>query len=286
MNIVGKIFVFAVFVMSLVFMSFAVALYSTHTNWKEEIERTSDQVRPGKPLGYKEQVANLEKQRKELEEEINSLVTKVKASETARDNVIAQIQTAIEEKNAALQELRKKVDDQERQRDDAQKQLAAKSAELEEANDMILALRDEIKTQQATLDDQVKRTSELAVTLHEKESFLTIAEERQAQLEKQVANARLLLQESGLSVESMPKDHVPNVKGVVTAVGSDSVELSLGGDDGLQKGHELEVYRGGTYLGRVRVVSVRSDRAVATVLRDFKRGFIQRGDRVATKLDG
>ena len=32
MNIIGKIFVFAVFIMSLVFMSFGVALYSTHTN--------------------------------------------------------------------------------------------------------------------------------------------------------------------------------------------------------------------------------------------------------------
>ena len=31
MNIIGKIFVFAVFVMSLVFMSFAVAIYSSNT---------------------------------------------------------------------------------------------------------------------------------------------------------------------------------------------------------------------------------------------------------------
>jgi hypothetical protein len=36
MNIIGKIFVFAVFVMSLVFMSFAVAIYSSHTNWERE----------------------------------------------------------------------------------------------------------------------------------------------------------------------------------------------------------------------------------------------------------
>jgi hypothetical protein len=48
MNIIGKIFVFAVFVMSLVFMSFAVAVYSTHTNWQAEIQRTADQVQAGR----------------------------------------------------------------------------------------------------------------------------------------------------------------------------------------------------------------------------------------------
>ena len=36
MNILGKIFVFAVFIMSLVFMSFAVAIFASHTNWKAE----------------------------------------------------------------------------------------------------------------------------------------------------------------------------------------------------------------------------------------------------------
>ena len=34
MNAVGKILVMLNFVMSLVFMSFAVAVYSTHKNWE------------------------------------------------------------------------------------------------------------------------------------------------------------------------------------------------------------------------------------------------------------
>ena len=40
----------------------------------------------------------------------------------------------------------------------------------------------------------------------------------------------------------------------------------------------------GPELGRVRVVSVKADRAVAVVVREFVRGVIQRGDRVATRL--
>jgi hypothetical protein len=49
-------------------------------------------------------------------------------------------------------------------------------------------------------------------------------------------------------------------------------------------GHELEVFRDGQYLGRVRVVSVKPDKAIAIVIKQFSRGIIQRGDRVATRL--
>jgi septal ring factor EnvC (AmiA/AmiB activator) len=44
MNILGKIFVFAVFIMSLVFMSFAVAIFASHTNWKAEAERLEKEL--------------------------------------------------------------------------------------------------------------------------------------------------------------------------------------------------------------------------------------------------
>ena len=72
--------------------------------------------------------------------------------------------------------------------------------------------------------------------------------------------------------------------GVVIAVADDLVEVSIGSDDGLQAGHELEVFRADEYLGRLRVVSVKPDRAVVRVLKDFARGIVQRGDRVATRL--
>lgn len=277
MNIIGKIFVFAVFIMSLVFMSFGVALYSTHTNWREEI------VKPG---GLNDQLRDARAEAADLQEDITKLSREVNESEVARDTVIAQIQAALREKNKSLQDLRKLVDEQEDARNKAQDELAAKSRELEQATTQINDLRDSVKQQQQNLDDQVKRTADMAVELHEKESLLVIARERKSQLEKQVANARVLLQQMGLNVDSLPRDQVPAVDGVVTAVGRDSIELSLGGDDGLQQGHELDVFRDDTYLGRVKVVTVRPDKAVATVLRDYTRGFIQRGDRVATKLKG
>ncbi len=284
MNTIGKIFVFALFVMSLVFMSFAVALYSTHTNWRDEIMRTREQVRGTQSLGYKAQLEEVKKERATLTAEISKLQAEVAASEAARDQVVAKIQTALEEKNKDLEVLRKEKEARELEREKAQAELAAARLELEAASKVVADLRAEVRTQQDKVDEQVDRAAKLASELHEKESFLAIAGERKAQLEKQVANARLLLQQSGLSIDNLPRDSVPRIDGVVTNVVDDSIELSLGGDDGLQAGHELDVYRNDQYLGRVRVVSIKPDKAVAVILRDFVRGPIQRGDRVATRL--
>jgi len=284
MNIIGKIFVFAVFVMSLVFMSFAIALFSTHTNWREEITRPADQVQAGKPLGYKLQLDEAKKERETLTAEIAKLTAEVAASEAARDQIVAKIQTALGEKDKELQALRKAKDTREDEREKAQTELAMTRTELEKATKTVEGLRDDIRGMQAKVDEQVTRTAKLAGELHEKESFLEIATERKAQLEKQVANARLLLKQHGLAIESMPRDHVPTAGGVVTAVADDSIEVTLGGDDGVQMGHFLEVYRDEEYLGRVQVISVKPDRSVGRVIREFKRGDIQPGDRVATRL--
>jgi len=284
MNIIGKIFVFAVFVMSLVFMSFAIALFSTHTNWRDEITRTADQVQAGKPLGYKLQLEEAKKERETLTAEIAKLTAEVAASEAARDQVVAKIQTALEEKDKELQDLRKDKDAREDEREKAQSELAMARAELEKATKTVEDLRADIRGMQAKVDEQVARSAKLAGELHEKESFLEIATERKAQLEKQVANARLLLKQHGLAIESLPRDQVPTTGGIVTAVADDSIEVTLGGDDGVQMGHFLEVYRDDEYLGRVQVISVKPDRSVGRVIREFKRGDIQPGDRVATRL--
>ena len=284
MNTIGKIFVFALFIMSLVVMSFAVALYSTHTNWRDEIMRSREQIKPGQQLGYKAQLDQAKTERNNLSAEITKLQAEVAASEAARDQVVAKIQTALEEKNKDLEVLRKEKEARELEREKAQAELAAARLELEAASKVVADLRSEVRTQQDKVDEQVDRAAKIASELHEKESFLEIASERKAQLEKQVANARLLLQQSGLSIDNLPRDAVPKIDGVVTNVIDDSIELSLGGDDGLQMGHELDVYRNDQYLGRVRVVSIKPDKAVAVVIREFVRGVIQRGDKVATRL--
>jgi hypothetical protein len=284
MNLIGKIFVFAVFIMSLVLMTFATAIFLSHTNWKDTVERPPEQVSGGKPLGLKYQLQEAEQEREKLDREIKELTAKVAASEASRDQVVAKLQTAIVDKSTELDVLRA---EKEKRQNDVQN-LADELKDAKEALQRVTAdaerLRGDVRAQQKIVDEQVDRAASLAAQLEEQKAFLAVANERKAQLERQVANARLLLQQSGLAVDSPPRDRVPKLDGDVIAVAEGAIEISLGGDDGLQVGHTLEVYRGDQYVGRAVVRAVRPDHAIAEPVREYMRGVVQRGDKVTTRL--
>jgi hypothetical protein len=284
MNLIGKIFVFAVFIMSLVLMTFATAIYLSHTNWKDTVERPPEQVSGGKPLGLKYQLQEAEQEREKLDREIKELTAKVAASEASRDQVVAKLQTAIVDKSTELDVLRA---EKEKRQNDVQN-LADELKDAKEALQRVTAdaerLRGDVRAQQKSVDEQVDRAASLAAQLEEQKAFLAVANERKAQLERQVANARMLLQQSGLAVDSPPRDRVPKLDGDVIAVAEGAIEISLGGDDGLQVGHTLEVYRGDQYVGRAVVRAVRPDHAIAEPVREYMRGVVQRGDKVTTRL--
>lgn len=93
---------------------------------------------------------------------------------------------------------------------------------------------------------------------------------------------------SAANVPSPAKVAVPVVEGlVVTEPASGQIEISLGADMGIGKGHSLEVYRtgpGGTaYVGRVVVSETKPDRAVCRIVPEFQKNPILKGDRVTTK---
>jgi chromosome segregation ATPase len=271
-NIVGKIFVFAVFIMSLVFMTFAIAIFASHTNWQAEAQSL-------------QQSLDVEKtKRADLLETINELQAKVATSELERDQVVAKLQYALAEQSGELETLNREKDERETELQQAVAEMTTARTELEQATKSIDELRAKIRTQQVTVDEQIEKAVDISAKLHEKESMLAIVEERKTQLEKQLANARVLLKQGGLAIDSLPRDQVPTIDGVVMAVADGAVEVSLGGDDGLQLGHVIELYRDERYLGRAVVKAVKPDRAVAVLDKDFVRGAVQRGDRFTTRL--
>lgn len=284
MNYLGKIFVFAVFIMSLVLMTFAGAVFLSHTNWQDEINRQPAECKAGQLPGYRYRLDQAEKERRELQEEITRLTQRVAESEQARDQVVAKLQSALSQKTVELDGLRKEKASREEAQQRAIKDLEDAQASLKEESATVERLRGEVREQQKQVDERVDTASQLSVDLQQTRALLAVAAERQEQLEKQVANARILLQQSGLTLDSLPKDRVPTLDGAVTAVADDAIELSLGADDGLQVGHAVEVYRAGEYVGRAVVRLVKPDRAVAELVKEFSRGIVQRGDKFTTRL--
>lgn len=284
MNQLGKIFVFAVFVMSLVLMTFAASIFLSHTNWQAEIERTPDQCVAGQRPGYKYLLSEAEREKASLRDEIDKLTRQVGESEQARDQVVAKLQSALAQKSQDLEKLREEKVERDAKIVAQLEDLKKVTDELAKATEQVDALRTQIRDQQATVDQQVSKSVGLSAELEEAKATLAVAVERRAQLEKQVANARLLLQQYGLTIDALPKDRVPALDGDVIAVAEGMIEVSLGADDGLQVGHTLEVYRSGEYLGRAVVRAVKPDHAIAELVKEFSRGIVQRGDKVTTKL--
>ncbi|MFM8579223.1 MAG: hypothetical protein ACKOCN_10575 [Planctomycetaceae bacterium] len=270
--------------MSVVFMSFAVAIFSAHTNYRAEIERSADQVRPGEQIGWKYRLAEAKQQREQLEAEINTLTGKVRDSEATRDRVIAQIQATLVEKNSRLEALVKENNQAKIDAKNAQKQIADTQVEIDGLTQSIQQLRENVASEQTRVKAAVERSAELAGSLQEKEAFLRVAEERKAQLERQLAGARETLKAAGLPLEGPPPGQVPVIQGKVSGVADGLIEITVGGHDGVRRELELEVFREARYVGRVQVVDVMPDKAFARPIKAFMKGAVQQGDRVATKL--
>lgn len=283
MNLVGKIFIVLIFVMSLVWMGFSVAVYATHQNWRNVVEAPEDGLN-----------AQLQQQKGWNDE----LKTKL-------DKSSEQLDTEKAAKRQALTKLETEKAELERLRDDQQKEIAtlvqsetdavAAMQATQEAEKVlrenVIALREEIKKAQEDRDNYFDQVVALTDQLHQAANEYKSLKGRVDTLAADLAKADAVLRQHGLERDPTRYTGVPPiVDGVVLSVGeSGMVEISIGGDDGLMKGHKLEVVRqtGGisTYLGRIEVMETAPDKSVCKILPEFLQRSIQRNDRVTSKLN-
>jgi septal ring factor EnvC (AmiA/AmiB activator) len=273
MNLIGKIFVVLILVMSLVFMSFAVAVYGTHRNWKAEAE---DQAK--KVAIARDELAKAETQRDELQ-------AKLKQEQEARVQALGKLEEQRKELQTQRDELVKERDNLLVKDKEAVAALNSAQQNLARLTKEVEGLRTEIRDAQGERDKHFDRVVELTDQIHQAQGEVKRLQERRVQLASQLASANLVLDRHGLH-KDLPVDGIPpQLFGKVLAVNRDDmVELSLGTDDGLRVGHTLEVFRGSKYLGRVEVLHATTDRAVAKIVPGFKKGIIQRDDDVTTRF--
>ena len=291
MNLVGKIFVVLIFVMSLVFMSFAVAVYTTHRNWREVVLLPRDQVVPGKEVGLKFQMEEAKVKNDELKNELDKVTRERDGEKTARIDAVAKLENELK----VLTDERKKREQEyaalvKSERDAVAAMKASQDntavAEKERAD-----LRTEVLQAQKDRDANFKEVVRLTDELHQAVNDKVQLQSRLTTLAQDLAKAKEALRYSNINENSDYKAKVPpKVDGVILATpGAGLVEVSLGSDDGLRKGHQLEVYRvsGGasTYVGRIEVVKTASDRSVCKIDPKFQNSNMMKGDRVASKIE-
>ena len=282
MNLVGKIFVVLIFVMSLVFMSFAMAVYATHKNWRQEV------VAPD--VGLAAQLEKAKTDNKALSDQKDKLKQQFDAEKAEKLQAVAKLANELDVAKKDLDTLKSQQDALEKAKREAvaamdatQKNATDWRKELEEKR---TALEQAQKDRDAHFKEVVRLTDELHQTVNDKEQLRKRTEE----LGKDLAKADQLLRKFGLDKNKDYSNVPPKVDGIVTATpGAGLVEISIGSDQGLIKGHELEVYRttGGqnTYVGRIEVVKTAPDKSVCKIEPKFQNSNVMVGDRVASKID-
>ncbi len=277
MNLVGKILTVIIFVLSIIFMTMAMMTYATHQNWRVSATDLKTKLDTAKSEN-----AKLASEKTDLETQLSEEKTNRDASLTKLSNELKLLKDQQEKREKALET----TDKDKRQ---LVATLEAQQQELSRFRKEMDALRTAVdqarKDRDLHFNEVVKMTDELHQVVNEMSQLKTRNTELAADLAKMQNVMRHFNVDPNADVSLTP----PDVKGQVTAVlGGGIVEISIGSDAGLRKGHKLEIYRTGSkgdaYVGRVEITKTEPDKAVGKIDPQFQKSDVVKGDRVATKL--
>ena len=276
MNFIGKIFVVALTVMSIVFMALALAVYSTHKDWKSEHDKVQSQLTKAK-ADFNAAQSNYNRDKESLVAERDSALQQVQKLEAERER-LERINSSAQ---TQLDELRNRERIAISSVDFTQKQNDALTEE-------VLGLRDEIRENQTGRDRAFTAALEATEDLQAIRNDLEVAQEMSRSLIADNSRMASNLRANNLDPATSVDDIVPRVNGVISRTqrkdGVQLVEISIGSDDGIRVGQTVEVFNGTKYKGRVEILKTSPDRSVGRVDVRYQQGPIQENDRVATRL--
>jgi hypothetical protein len=288
MNLVGKIFVVLIFVMSLVFMALAMAVYASQRNWRDEVMReTADG--PNKPEGLRRQLERANHDNGELKSAKESLEKQYSSEKANLVQQLSKLQTELDlakKERKSLEAGRAELDKKNR---DAVAAMNATQANSSDYSEQLKKVRKDLLDSQQDRDkmfkDVVRLTDELNQTVNDKEQL----RKRSVDLGRDLAKAEEALRWHGINKNADFKSkQPPKIEARVVSVNGDSlIEISLGSDAGLKKGHLLQISRTSgnhpVYVGRVEVVRTDPGRSVCKIDPNFQSSNVMVDDRVTSE---
>ena len=279
MNLVGKIMIVLILVMSILFMGFALAVYSTHQNWRDLVDG---------PNGLKVQNQRLSQEKDQLENLVAEANNKLAFERAARREALANLVTRENQKNQQLLAREQQYADLQSQHRQALETVNTAQTTLNALKEEVQTLRDANRKARQERNEAFMLAKQLTDDINRGQGDLRLMKMRNSELVQTVSRQGLVLDRNGLN-EFSPVDNIaPHVEGQVTRVVDGLVEVSIGSDEGLQEGHTLRVFRingkVGAYLANIEIVDTNSDRAVGRIVPGTREGIIRKGDRVATKI--
>jgi hypothetical protein len=290
MNLIGKILTVVIFILSIIFMTMVLAIYATHKNWREAVETTREQATATRPLGLKYALEDETKKNEALKNDLQKLTDEKNKELDAKVQALTKLEnenSLMKNQIKQLQESIVKYDDSER------KAVAALQATQKESaifRGEVEGLRSEAEKAQSDRDAHFREVVKLTDDMHQMLNEMTELKSRNTTLAADLAKAREVLRHFDLNENTDISGSPPRVEGLIEAVlGGGLTEITIGSDSGVQKGHRLDVYRvaptGNKYVGRIEVLKTAPDKSVCKIIPSFQQSEVQKGDRVASKIE-
>jgi myosin heavy subunit len=282
MTFVGKILVITIMAFALVFLALSTVVFSTSKNWmvatKAERAKVDDfkkklgdakAASEASKKSFEDLKALCDQEKKALD---NSLASQV--DENKRN--LAQIQTARGQLAVAQQTAKSALEEADAKRNETMQLRTALTAVEKQAN--------ELKLEQAEKNDKIRDLTRQLET----------ATKNNSTLRDTVAKYVEHLTKNGLSTDIAQLKGLaspPPVTGEIKRIDPTNryMEMTIGADDGLVVGHELYLYRTKPipeYLGKVKIISVDPDQAVAKVVgKTYMGKKIKEGDSVSSTIN-
>jgi len=280
MSSIGKIFVIVNLVLSLLVVGSMGALLNASRSTREDVVRLETALSDNeKALAQAE--SDFATRKRQVDAEKQALEGEVQDLKVAKDNA---------DRSAARQ-----ATDNQQLRDDLDKLTASLGllqqdlSSKEQRNGELQATADELRTQALDAQEQ-SRQAELArrdladqiagfeQRIAQLDSDLTASMDHGRQLERMLEVA----QGAGFNPQSIMA--TPAIDALVAQVDTDYdfVILDKGKVDNVEKGFVFDVYRGGDYLGQVRVDQVHENHSTARIV--LERAPMRAHDRATTRL--
>ncbi len=274
MTLIGKILIVLTLVMSILFSALSVVVFATHRNWRDETARLQSQV------------TALEASNRRLQEEMEQSRVRLAQEQAARKYEVATLTVQVAQATDQLRQSEALLATEQSNHGQLQQANSTAVSELARLTNEVGTLRSEVRDNRQARDERHQEVVRLTDELNTLEGTRANQEARYMQLAEDNARFRRVMDAFELDPDSSTLAMIPpKVSGLVVAVADNNlVEISIGKDDGLKENHQLDVYRGGTYLGRVVVRRTMPDSAVTQIMPEFRKGMIRKGDRVESRM--
>ena len=278
MTLLGKAFTVVIFLLSAVFMVLALAVNASHRNWRDVVLGDN---------GLKNEIEKISRVNEQLRDSKDRIQADLDREQAARRTALAALQTQVDTVQDQLETSENEVVSLRSDNSTLVQLDESRAGELQRLTDSNIALRDQIRTEQQDRDTLFTETLTLTDQMNTLRGFKQELEVRNQQLIAQATRYKEVMTSKGIDVNEPLDGAPPDRNGNILQIDRPTslVLVSIGYDEGLRKGHLLEVTRNGRYMGKLKVRNTEPDRSVAEILDDYSEGILKEGDRVDTTIE-